>query len=113
VLDVKGSYVVRYSRGVTPDGRSFGESRYTITEGRYRFELTATGWELYREPVTDVNLAPPNRLDLADRPLNDRQYSDVLLPEPSSQSELQRILPSQSAGKPEVTPSEAKEIVGN
>ena len=113
VLDAKGSYVVRYSRGVTPDGRSFGESRYTITEGRYRFELTATGWELYREPDTDANLAPPNRLELAKNPLNDRLSNDVLQPEPSSQSELQRILPSQSVGKPALNPSEAREIVGS
>ena len=83
VLDSKGSYIVRYSRGVTADGRSFGESRYTITEGLYRFELTATGWELYRE--SDANLAPPNRLDFADSQVNDRRFI-----EPSSQSELRR-----------------------
>jgi hypothetical protein len=102
ILDDKDSYIVRYSRGVTADGRSFGESRYTITEGRYRFELTPTGWELYREPDSDAILAPPNRLDIVES-----RASDLPIPEPSSQSELRRLpVESQSTEKPGVTPSE-------
>lgn len=96
VLDTKGSYIVRYSRGVTPDGRSFGESRYTITEGGYRFELTSTGWELYRESESDIKLAPANRLESAESQVIDRRSSDLPLPQPSSQSELRRILPTES-----------------
>lgn len=49
LLKLKGSYEVRFSRGVTADGRNFGEARYTITEGVYRFAVTEKGWELYRE----------------------------------------------------------------
>jgi hypothetical protein len=101
VLDAKGSYVVRYSRGVTRDGRSFGESRYKISEGRYRFELTATGWELYREPDSDNTLAPPNPVDLVDNPANASESAELLSPEPSSQSELQRIPALLPAGKPD------------
>jgi hypothetical protein len=96
VLDTKGSYIIRYSRGVTPEGRSFGESRYTITEGRYRFELTSTGWELYRESESDIRLAPPNRLDIAESQVIDRRWSDLPRPQPSSESELRRILPTES-----------------
>lgn len=103
VFDSKGSYIVRYSRGVTRDGRSYGESRYTITEGRYRFELTATGWELYRELDADAKLAPPNRLELAENLLNDSPVADVS-PMPSPQSELPRVQPNQSAEK--LVPSE-------
>lgn len=105
VLDAKDSYVVRYSRGVTADGRTFGESRYTVTEGRYRFELTATGWELYRESDTDANVAPPNRLELADEPKNNRVPNEFL-PLPSSQSELQRGTTNQPLQKPELGPAE-------
>ena len=71
VLDSKDSYVIRYSRGVTADGRSFGESRYTVTEGVYRFELTSNGWELYRESDVENRTLPPNRLDLANDDLPD------------------------------------------
>ena len=71
VLDIKDSYVIRYSRGVTADGRSFGESRYTVTEGVYRFELTSNGWELYRESDVDNRTLPPNRVDLANDDLPD------------------------------------------
>ena len=104
VLDTKGSYVVRYSRGVTRDGRSFGESRYTITEGRYRFELTATGWELYREGDAETNL-PRNEIETVEN--TNADPSELL----SSQSELQRT-PTQKtenleaiANKPAVEPA--------
>ncbi len=64
-LGTKGSYVIRYSRGVTAAGKSYGESRYSVTEGQYRFELTQNGWELYREP--DPRTAPPpNRVEMAE-----------------------------------------------
>ncbi|MDX1925644.1 MAG: hypothetical protein SFV81_03955 [Pirellulaceae bacterium] len=99
VLDDKGNYEVRYSRGVTRDGRSFGESRYKVFEGNYRFELTATGWELYREPDSDSSLAPPNPIDLVDNPVNPSVSAALLAPEPSSQSELQRLPANSSAGK--------------
>ena len=49
LLRLKGSYEVRFSRGVTSEGQSYGEARYTITEGVYRFDVSANGWELYRE----------------------------------------------------------------
>lgn len=96
VLDDKGSYVVRYSRGITKDGRSFGESRYTISEGRYRFELTETGWELYREGEVDSYLAPPNRLDFTDGPVSEGPLNDLAQPQNSIQSDLRLNLPSQS-----------------
>lgn len=101
VLDSKGSYVIRYSRGVTADGRSFGESRYTVTEGRYRFDLTDTGWELYRETEFDGQVVPPNRIEMAESdrapsraldgrvgPLMDRSFDGF--------SAVQRELPTES-----------------
>jgi hypothetical protein len=108
VLDDKGSYIVRYSRGVTADGRSFGESRYTITEGRYRFELTATGWELYRESDSDATLVPPNRLEFGEGRVVDHSLTEFSLPEPSTQSELRRVLPPESLAteKPALIPRE-------
>lgn len=48
-LTTKGRYEVRFSRGVAPDGRSFGEARYTLTEGNYSFKVTDKGWELLRD----------------------------------------------------------------
>lgn len=115
VLDDKRSYIVRYSRGVTADGRSFGESRYTVSEGRYRFELTKTGWELYREGEINPIQAPPNSLDIGALDIgaldseslefassgsleitNSRVKDALLVPEPSPQSDL---LPLQPAAK--------------
>ncbi len=101
VLDDKGSYVVRYSRGVTPDGRTFGESRYTVTEGTYRFELTSTGWELYRESDSTSQPLPPNRLDME---LADRSFTEV--PSPLSREVTNESLatelprPSENASEP-------------
>jgi hypothetical protein len=58
LLRLKGSYEVRFSRGVSEDGRSHGEARYTVTEGVYRFDVSAKGWELYREgEAKDVRTA--------------------------------------------------------
>ncbi len=114
VLEEKGTYVVRYSRGVTADGRSFGESRYTITEGRYRFELTPTGWELYRESGADTNLAPPNQLEIAENRVMEGQSLELPIPQPSMQSELQRPLANQSATtspRPAETPRKPLSIV--
>lgn len=48
-LTAKGRYEVRFSRGMDSDGRSFGEARYTITEGNYSFQVTDKGWELFRD----------------------------------------------------------------
>ena len=62
LLDGKGSYNVRFSRGVTEDGREYGEGNYTITEGVYRFAVTDRGWELYREPDSALSRTPGNRL---------------------------------------------------
>ncbi|MGN6546717.1 MAG: hypothetical protein ACTHK7_16805 [Aureliella sp.] len=56
-LRTKGRYLIRFSRGIDDSGRSYGEARYTITEGAYRFAVTEKGWELYREseaPESDV-----------------------------------------------------------
>ena len=64
-LDSKGSYNVRFSRGVTEDGREYGEGNYTITEGVYRFAVTDRGWELYREPDSALSRIPGNRLPLS------------------------------------------------
>ena len=94
VLDSKGSYIVRYSRGVTVDGRSFGESRYTITEGRYRFELTETGWELYRESDFEMPVAPANRLNFSEGQVAGRPFKDLPIPEFESKS--RHILPTES-----------------
>jgi hypothetical protein len=93
VFDNKSSYVVRYSRGVTRDGRSFGESRYVLTPGLYVFELTATGWELYRESDAETNRVPPNPLDLAETSLTEQQATELLSPAPATTSELQRPRP--------------------
>lgn len=48
-LTAKGRYEVRFSRGIAPDGHSFGEARYTVTEGHYSFQVTDKGWELFRD----------------------------------------------------------------
>ena len=106
VLDSKGSYVVRYSRGVTRDGRSFGESRYTITEGRYRFELTATGWELYREADAETNV-PRNEINTVENPI--AEAGELLSPEPSLQAELQRTPPIQKIESPEAIANQPAE----
>ena len=47
-LSKKGKYEVRFSRGVSPDGKDFGQARYTIWEGSYNFHVTDKGWELMR-----------------------------------------------------------------
>ncbi len=100
VFDSKASYVVRYSRGVTPGGKTFGESRYEVTEGSYRFELTSTGWELYREPGSDTNLAPANRLDaFENESINQFDSGELMIPEPSPQAELKRPLALESTGR--------------
>ncbi len=67
LLRLKGSYEVRFSRGVTSEGRSYGEARYTITEGVYRFDVSANGWELYREgEARDVERAIAEARERAD-----------------------------------------------
>jgi len=104
VLDAKGSFVIRYSRGVTSDGRSFGESRYTVTEGRYRFELTDTGWELYRETQGEGELVPQNRIDMAESNL---QFS---APRELPTESLATERPEPNAAESAVT-SEAAEAV--
>lgn len=104
VLDSKGSYIVRYSRGVTVDGRSFGESRYTISEGRYRFELTETGWELYRESDFDLPVAPANRLNLSESQVAGRPAKDVPFPEFDAKS--RHILPTESLATEQPVASE-------
>ena len=48
-LTTKGRYEIRFSRGTAGDGRSFGEARYTLTEGNYSFKVTDKGWELLRD----------------------------------------------------------------
>ncbi len=123
VLDTKGSYTVRYSRGVTANGQSFGESNYTITEGRYRFDLTATGWELYRESDVDAKLAPPNQLELAETQAMERESFESPIPRPSMQSELQRTFATEptpraeaaaeTLRKPLVNEPTAGEPIGN
>lgn len=57
ILKNKREYIVRFSRGETKE-KSFGEARYTITEGTYRFAVTVRGWELYRQPdATNTEIA--------------------------------------------------------
>ena len=80
-LRLKGSYDVRFSRGVTEDGRSFGEGHYTITEGVYRFDLTPRGWELYRESDSPPPRGPSDALQTA--------QDSGIVPEPSAGSALQ------------------------
>jgi len=48
-LTKKGKYEIRFSRGRSPEGKDFGQARYTITEGAYDFEVTEKGWELRRD----------------------------------------------------------------
>ena len=103
-LESKGNYIVRYSRGVTVDGRSFGESRYTITEGRYRFELTETGWELYRESDFDLPIAPANRLNSGESQVAGRLFRDV--PNPEFDSKSRHTLPTESLATEEPIASE-------
>ena len=104
VLDSKASYIVRYSRGVTVDGRSFGESRYTISEGRYRFELTETGWELYRESDFDLPVAPANRLNLSESQVAGRPAKDEPFLEFDAKS--RHILPTESLATEQPVASE-------
>lgn len=104
VLDSKASYIVRYSRGVTVEGRSFGESRYTISEGRYRFELTETGWELYRESDFGMPVAPANRLNFSASQVAGRPSKDVPFPEFDAIS--RHILPTESLATEQPVASE-------
>lgn len=89
-LRTKGSYDVRFSRGITDDGRSFGEANYTITEGVYRFAVTENGWELYREADATAAPAstPESQLQLA-APKASSSQEDVL-PAPHPRSILER-----------------------
>ena len=48
-LTAKGSFEIRFSRGLLDDGRDLGEARYTVTEGNYHFVVSDKGWELYRD----------------------------------------------------------------
>lgn len=59
-LRSKPQYEVRFSRGVQKNGQSFGEARYTLTEGTYRFDTSDKGWELYRETDASKFAAPKN-----------------------------------------------------
>jgi hypothetical protein len=107
VLDSKGRFVVRYSRGVTADGRSFGESRYTITPGRYRFELTATGWELYREADSSLPDAPSNRLDFTGSLPSPSQPTRT----PGGQVDSAAVAEPQNAGVAESLPQQTEPAV--
>jgi len=75
-LTKKGKYEIRFSRGRSPEGKDFGQARYTISEGAYDFEVTEKGWELRRDkdssPTASVsasrsglktNVLPPKRVD--------------------------------------------------
>ena len=66
LLSKKGSYEIRFSRGENDEGRDFGNARYTLTEGTYRFAVTANGWDLYRErdadPASEAPQLPPNTI---------------------------------------------------
>jgi hypothetical protein len=61
-LTKKGKYEIRFSRGRSPEGKDFGQARYTITEGAYDFEVTEKGWELRRDkdssPTASASLSP-------------------------------------------------------
>lgn len=78
LLRLKGSYEVRFSRGVTSEGRSYGEARYTITEGVYRFDVSANGWELYREgEARDVEKAITDAQKRADDLQREAEVADA------------------------------------
>ena len=57
-LTAKGRFEIRFSRGTAPDGRSFGEAQYSLTEGSYFFTVTDKGWELLRDPAQPTPAAP-------------------------------------------------------
>lgn len=91
LLRLKGSYEVRFSRGVTNEGRSYGEARYTITEGVYRFDVSDNGWELYREgEARDVEPAVADAQKRADEA---RREDTAFAGNPNSRSDSTTSLP--------------------
>lgn len=47
-LSKKGTYEVKFHRGMSGEGKDMGQARYTIREGDYEFRVTDKGWELTR-----------------------------------------------------------------
>ena len=47
-LSKKGTYEVKFHRGMSDEGKDMGHARYTIKEGNYEFEVTEKGWDLMR-----------------------------------------------------------------
>ena len=98
LLRLKGSYEVRFSRGVTSEGRSYGEARYTITEGVYRFDVSANGWELYREgEARDVEKAIAEAQRRADELQRQAELADADRPRQDSSASLPPLMAPRDA----------------
>ena len=74
LLANKGSYIISFSRGESDDGRDFGNARYSLIEGTYRFAVTEKGWDLLKErdvdstQVVSIPSAKKNKLPPAKSP---------------------------------------------
>ncbi len=100
LLRLKGSYEVRFSRGVTEEGRSFGEARYTITEGVYRFDVSADGWELYREgEARDVQRAVADAQRRSEDARREANLADEEKTPPSSTTSLPPLMAPRDTGR--------------
>ena len=98
LLRLKDSYEVRFSRGVTNEGRSYGEARYTITEGVYRFDVSANGWELYREgEARDVEKAIAEAQKRADELQRQAELADTDRPREESSTSLPPLMAPRDA----------------
>jgi len=100
-LNRKSIHEVRFSRGITEDGRSYGEARYSVREGSYRFALTREGWDLQREADNSETSVPPNFLSRKDStPLQEpdqasRSYSSISdSPTQPASGEIEETLPA-------------------
>lgn len=85
-LRAKGRYEIRFSRGIDDTGRSYGEARYTITEGAYRFAVTEKGWELYRQSDEPETFSIPSR-----ETLPSSESLQPVVPDPLGPSELSEL----------------------
>lgn len=113
-LRAKGGYEIRFSRGIDDSGRSYGEARYTITEGNYRFAVTDKGWELFREadaPRTALSPASETLRTLVPEPLGPSELSEIrhkppIDTEPArSQEATAQVAPATSEVLPTPTPT--------
>lgn len=108
-LRTKGRYQIRFSRGIDDSGRAYGEARYTITEGTYRFAVTEKGWELYRE--TEGPAGQPLETEVAETEVAETEVPQSLLIRPAEVSQTP-VVPEPLIPEP-LAPSELSELRHN